>query len=198
MLLTSEVGVAFSICRFSEEGIRDRVFIVSILFQTFDALVACTKESVPQTGLFAIVMAALPPLAVVEVVVLDHEIGIEDLQEPAQRGRGRRIDTETAVAHELGEDDILVADPGIVEAHRQAHEFKGDVGQQGDPDDVEELLLGIGIECEKRVRVLCEVVSAVVLPKAANVVHKAVVDVEPEIEHDTIKADLEGKPDQVY
>ena len=37
---------------------------------------------------------------------------------------------------------------------------------------------------------LCEVVSAVEFPEEADVVHETVVPVEPEVENDTVEADL--------
>jgi hypothetical protein len=40
---------------------------------------------------------------------------------------------------------------------------------------------------------LCEMMRAVVFPEAVDLVHEAVIPVEPEIKHDSVKTDLEGE-----
>lgn len=90
-------------------------------------------------------MAGLPAVPVVEVVVLDHQFRIEELQQPGQ-GIGRRgVDAQAAVAGQLGEHDVLVAHPPLVETHRQAHQLHGAIRQERDAGDIEELLLGVGV-----------------------------------------------------
>lgn len=138
--------------------------IIDIVLDRLDPVTASTEDAVPQTGLLAIVVALLPALAVVQVMVFNDELGIEVPEKPAQRGRRRSVSTEPAVAGQLGENNVLVADPPLVETHRHAHELHRDVGHQRDPGDVEELLLQIGVQGQERVRVLGQVVSAVVLP----------------------------------
>lgn len=104
------------------------------------------------------------------------------------------MQSESAVSGQLGKDDVLVADPPLVEAHRQAHHLQAEVGHEGNAGNVEELLLSVGIQGEQRVGVLRQVVGAVEFPEAVKLVHDAVVPVEPEVQHDTVQTDLEGKP----
>lgn len=52
----------------------------------------------------------------------------------------------------------------------------------------------VGIRCEKCVGVLCEVMSAMILPQPIDIVHGAMVYVEPEVENDAIQANLQPQP----
>jgi hypothetical protein len=53
-------------------------------------------------------------------------------------------------------------------------------------------LLKIGVDGKERTGMLGEMVGAVVFPEAANIMHEAVIDVEPKVEHDAVEANLEG------
>lgn len=148
------------------------------------------EDAVPEAGLLAVVVALLPALAVMEVVVLDDELGIKESQQPAH-GRWRCcVHAEAAVPRKLGKHHELMTDPPLVEAHRETHQLEAEVGQERDSGNVENLLLRIGVERQQWIGVLGKVVRAVVLPEAADVVHEAMVPVEPEIEQNTIETDF--------
>lgn len=104
------------------------------------------------------------------------------------------MDAEAAVAEDFSEGNVLMADPPFVEVEGDAEKLKGEVGHQRDADHIEELLLVVCIRGEQRVGVLGQVVGAVELPQGTDVVHQAVVPVEPEVEDDAIQADLEREP----
>lgn len=50
------------------------------------------------------------------------------------------MQAQTAVAQHFREGDILVTEPPLVEAERQAHELETEVGSHGDADHIEEFL----------------------------------------------------------
>ena len=98
------------------------------------------------------------------------------------------------MSENLGEGDILVADPPVVKAQGDTESAERQEGKEWDDHHVEELLLVVCVGGEKRVRVLGEVVGAVELPQTADIVHHSVVAVEPEVENDAVQADLEAQP----
>lgn len=155
---------------------------------------ASAEHAVPQTSLLAVVVRLSPALPVVDVMVLDDQLGVEHSQQPREGVGGRSMQTQTAVARQLGEHHVLVAHPPVIEAHGQAHELEREERQQRDTGDIEELLLVVGVQGEQRVGMLGEMVGAMVLPEAGDVVHEPVVPVEPEVEDDAVQADLEGQP----
>lgn len=119
-----------------------------------DALMASAEYAVPDTRLLPVVMALPPSLAMVEVVVFDNDLGIEVLQEPANGGRDGEVNAKTAMAEDLGESDILMADPPLVEAHREADKLERKESHDGDADHIEEFLLVVGVRRQKGIRVL--------------------------------------------
>lgn len=178
----------------SKQRHRRRILIVYICSHRLDALMTGPEDPVPQPGLLAVVVAPAPPLPMMQVVVLDDDLRAQRLQQPAQRRRHGQVQTQAAVAEDLGEGDVLVADPPLAEAHGEAREAQGEVGHERDADHVEELLLVVGVGGEERVRVLGEVVGAVESPQEGDVVHRPVVPVEPEVEDDAVEADFEREP----
>ena len=62
----------------------DRFRIVNIALGRLDTLMARAKDLVPQASLLAIVMTLPPSFAVVEVMILNDNLGIHPLQQPAQ------------------------------------------------------------------------------------------------------------------
>ena len=156
---------------------------------------ASSKDAVPKAGLFAVVVALSPALAVVDVVVFDNQLRIEHPQQPGERRGGCSVEAKTTVSSKLGKHDIMVADPPVVEAHGQTHEFEGEVGHQRNASDVEEFLFMVRVEGKQWVGVLGEMVGAVVLPEAADIMHQTVIPVEPEVQNDAVEADFEGQPE---
>lgn len=175
-------------------GHRDRIVVIDILLIALDALAASAKDPIPETRLLAVVAALLPALAVMKIVILDDEFRIEHSQEPAQCVGRRGEKAQSTVASQFGEDDVLVADPPLVESHRHTHQFHSKICHEGDARDVEKLLLMVGVQRKEWVGVLGQVVGAVVFPETVHLVHQAVVPIEPEVEDDTIQANLQRKP----
>lgn len=54
------------------------VFVVDIGIRTLDPIAACAEYTVPNPCLFAIIMAGPPPLAVMEIMILDDQFSVED------------------------------------------------------------------------------------------------------------------------
>src|ERR1700761_2406825 len=98
------------------------------------------------------------------------------------------------MSKQLGEPNILVADPPFRKSHWHSHKPHRCPCQQWYTSNIKKLLLCIGIECQERARVLGKVVSAVVFPKHIVFVHRSMVPVEPKVEYDTIQADLQRQP----
>ena len=84
--------------------------------------------------------------------------------------------------------------PPIVEAHREAHQLQRAVRKERDNRDVENFLLGVGVDGQEWVGVLRKVMCTMELPEAVVLVHKAVVPVEPEVQDDTVEAKFDGDP----
>jgi len=69
-----------------------------------------------------------------------------------------------------------------------------EVGHHGDANHVEEFLFVVCVGGEGWVGVLGEVVGAVELPERIEVVHEAVVPVEPKVEDNTVDANFKREP----
>lgn len=149
-----------------------------------------SKYPIPKTSLLAVVVALPPPLPMMQVMILNDNLGIEPLHEPAEGRRDGQMQAQTAVPKHLGENNIFMADPPLVEAHRQPQQPQSEVGHHRHPDHIAEFLLVVRVCREQRIGVLGQVVSAVILPEEADVVHEAMVPVEPEVEHDAVQSDL--------
>lgn len=83
------------------------------------------------------------------------------------------------------------AHPEFVKAHPEPHDPHGKEGQRGHENNIAELLLRVRVQREQRVWVLGEVVVAVKLPQAANVVHRAVIPVEEEVDNNRVHPNLQ-------
>ena len=96
-------------CPFLKDRHDDLLAVVDIAGLGLDALSAGAKEAVPDPGLLAVVEALLPAPAVVQVVILNHQLQVEVGE---QRGDGRgnvAIDAEAAVAKNLRVGHVLKA-----------------------------------------------------------------------------------------
>ena len=56
----------------SKEWHSDTIIIINILFHAFDAMMAGAEHPIPEACLLAVVVALPPPIAVVEVMILNH------------------------------------------------------------------------------------------------------------------------------
>ena len=167
-----------------------RVNVVDILLQRLDPWVYGAKDAIPKTALLSIVVALPPTLAMVKVMVLDDDFGVQHLQDPAESGRYSEVDADATVSPDLCKGNILMADPPLVEAHGQAEQLHGEVGHHGHANHVEELLLVVCISSEERVRVFGKMVSAMELPETADIMHESMVPIEPEVKNNTVEANL--------
>ena len=149
------------------------------------------KDAIPKTALLSIVVALPPTLAMVKVMVLDDDFGVQHLQDPAESGRYSEVDADATVSPDLCKGNILMADPPLVEAHGQAEQLHGEVGHHGHANHVEELLLVVRVGSKEGVRVLGKMVSAVELPETADIMHESMVPIEPEVKNNSVEANLE-------
>lgn len=135
-----------------------------------------------------------PALPMVQVVVLDDNLSIKLLQKPTKGvGRGE-MESNTRMAPEFGKNNVLLADPELVEAEGEAHGFQRSKCEEWNDDNIKELLFVIGISSEKRVGVLGGVVSSVKVPEEVDIVHGSMVPVEPKVKNKTVETNLESKP----
>lgn len=157
---------------------------------------ACSEDAVPKTRLLSVVVALFPAAAVMQVVIFADELAVKILEQP---GHGRRrvdVDPQATVAAQFSPDDIIVTDPPLGKAHWKAHKSHGEECYKWNANNVEELLLDIGIESQERRRMFCEMMPSMKAPEKVDVVHNSVVPVEKEVESDPIEANLyrKGQP----
>lgn len=171
-----------------------RVNVVDILLQRLDPGVDGAKDAIPKTALLSIVVALPPTLAMVKVMVLDDNLSIQHLQDPAESCRYSEVDADATVSPDLCKGNILMTDPPLIEAHGQTEELHGEVGHHGHANHVEEFLLVVRIGSEEGVGVFSEMVGAMELPETADVMHESMVPIEPEVKNNTIEANLERQP----
>lgn len=153
---------------------HDRVswFVPSnIVLRRLYALESGAKDRIPEQSLLAIVVALAVSDSVMEIVILRDQFAVEVMEEPCRRGRRRNVETHTAVSEELGEDDVLVANPPVEEAHGKSHQLQGEIGDERYDGNVEDFLFGVGEQSQERCGVLGQVMGAVVLPQAVKLVH---------------------------
>lgn len=181
----------------SEQRKVDSVDIIDIVFVTLYTRVRCAKEAVPYPSLLSVIVTLLPALAVVKIMILNNQLHINHSQKPGEWVDRSGLHTQPTMPQELSENDILLADPPFMEAHGESKTFHGSVCDQRDSHNVKEFLNMIGIGCQKRVWVLCEVMGAMELPEANIVMHQTVIPIEPKVKDNWIEADLEGKPHPV-
>ena len=127
-------------------------------------------------------------------MVLYDEFAVEEPEEESEYVGRRGVQAQARVPRNLSKDNVLMANPPLVKAHRESHSLHREICHQRDTGDVEDLLLKVGVQSEQRVGVLRQVVSAVELPKMLNLVHQTVVPVEPKVQNDAIEAGLEEQP----
>jgi len=152
------------------------------------------EDHIPELGLLAVIGGLAVALAVVHVVVLDQQLGVDHPHQGSVGGWRAAENSGARVADELSEDDVGLAEPELVEAHGEAEEFHAGVGEERDDDDVENFLLVVGEEGKERCGVLGEVMGAVELPETVDLVHGAMVPVEPEVQADGVHANLGDDP----
>lgn len=94
------------------------------------------------------------------------------------------------MAEDFGKGNVLVADPPVVEAQGDTEDVEGSPGHERYDNHVEKFLLVVG-ECgQESVWVLGEMVGSVVLPEEVDVVHSAMIYIEPKVENNTVESDL--------
>lgn len=166
---------------------------VNIVIHSLNSVLASVEDDIPEASLLAVVAAGLPALAVVQIVILHDELGTEPPEDEGEGVRRRRLDAQTAVTGDLSKHNVLMAHPPRVEIEREADGGHAEVREQRDDGNVPNLLFLVGVESQQRVGVLCQVVRAVELPERLDLVHEAVVPVEPKVEDDSVEADLYGQ-----
>lgn len=145
------------------------------------------KQTVPKPRLLSIITTLPPSLAVVQIVIFNNQLAVNIAQHERRYPRSNGVHAQARVAHDLAEENVRLADPPVVEGHRESEgEFGREVGQQRDDDDFDELLLYVGEAREDWDGVLREVVRSVVPPEEADFVAGAVVHVEPEVDDDGV------------
>lgn len=127
-------------------------------------------------------------------MILKGELHVEELEQGIDGVWRRQVDAKAAVATSFGVGNVLVADPPVVEAKVDAHGSHRQVCEERDHGNVEQLLGMIGIGRHESIRVLGEVMGAMKLPQAWDVVHGTMVPVEPEVEDDGINGCFEQQP----
>lgn len=100
-----------------------------------------------------------------QIMIFSRELGIEQPQKPVVRRGGHRKDSKTGMPKQLGEEEVVVANPPVVEAHGESQQLHGAICEEWDNGDVEDFLLGVGVEGEEWVGVLGEMVSTVEFPE---------------------------------
>lgn len=91
---------------------------------------------------------------------------------------------------QLGETNILVADPPFKKPHRHPQKPHRCPCQQWNTSNVKKLLLRIGIDSQQWARMLGKVMRAMIFPKRLAFVHRTMVAVEPKVKYDAIEADF--------
>lgn len=108
-------------------------------------------------------------------MIFSRQFCVEKAQKPVVR-RGRNTeDPQAGMSKQFSEEKVVMADPPVVETHGEAKKLHSAVCQEGNDGNVEDLLLAVGVEGEQWVGVFGEVVSAVVFPKAVELMHDSVV-----------------------
>lgn len=90
-------------------------------------------------------LTRLPALSVVKIMVFNRQVCTEQRQEVCRETWRRTGDAQTAVSNGLGEDDILVTQPPIVECHWQTHQLQCTEREQRHECNLNHFLLGICI-----------------------------------------------------
>lgn len=98
------------------------------------------------------------------------------------------------MADRLGEDEVRVADPPVVEAHGEAGESETRESQDRDQRDLYRFLLGVCVGGEQRYGVSCEVVGSVESPEPWYFVHRSVVTVEEQVQENGVEGELHWEP----
>lgn len=152
------------------------------------------EQLIPHPGLLAIVMAVLPPLAMMKIMILNHKLHVAQPQQPRPGIRRRSDHPQTTMTQNLREHHVLLAHPPLVEAHREPHQFQCAVRDKRGADDVDELLHRVRVRGEERIRMLRQVVGAVEFPEVLCLVRGAVEDIVPEVKDERVHARFEDEP----
>lgn len=121
------------------------VVIVDVGRDGLDTVDASAKDAIPDSSLFAIVVALPPSLAMVQVMVLNGKLRPERLKQPAHGCRRCHVYPDTAMAPDLCVGDVLVADPPFVESQRHPDGPEGEVRHEWYADHIEELLFVVRV-----------------------------------------------------
>lgn len=176
-----------------ELGECDLVAVIHEVVKRLDTWQDSTEKLIPNTSLLSVVTGLLPATRVMVVVVLNDEVHIEHLHGQQVECGWRTGASDTRVANELNEDDVGPAEQPVVVAEIDDG-LNGEVSEEGDEEDVEPFLLGVGEKGEDGSWVLGGVVRAVELPEQVGLVHDSVVDVEPEVGSDREERHDERQP----
>lgn len=130
-----------------------------------------------------------------QIVVFDDQLTAHEPQHERRKSRRDGINPQAGMPHDLREQDERLADPPVVEGHRQSEaELDGHVRRQRHGENFHQLLLDVGEARQDRDGVLGGVVRFVVFPQRPDFVARAVVSVEPEVEDDAVQQEFEGEP----
>lgn len=180
-------------CQLQQGNLR-RIDIVDITLMPLDARNPRVEQPIPHPGLLAVIMAVLPALAMMKIMVLNHKLHVAQPEQPSPRIRSRGDHTQAAMAQNLREHDVLLANPPLVESHRESHQFQRAVRDKWSTDDVDEFLRHVRVRGEERIRVLRQVVGAMEFPEMLRLVGRAVEDIVPEVEDERVHARFEEEP----
>ena len=155
----------------------------------------CPEQCVPELRLLPVIPTLPVSLAMMQIVVFDDQLTPKETQHERRKPGSDSIHAQAGMSHNLREQDKRLADPPIVESHRQTKtEPHSKIREQRDEDDLGEFLLDIRETREHRDWMFGGVVRFVVAPKRADLVAGAVVGVEPEVEDDGVQQELEWEP----
>lgn len=174
-----------------------RVHIVNIPPKPLNPRPRRPKQPIPNPSLLPIILTLLPPLPMMQIMVLNHKFHIQHPQQERQWIDRRRLNPQSTMPQQLREDHILRAEPPVVEVDGKPHELHSPEGHERDTHNIKKLLRRVRVAGEERVRVFGEMVRAVKSPETQVLVHHSVVPVVVEVEDDGVHADFEGEPEPV-
>lgn len=130
-----------------------------------------------------------------QIVVFNHQLTSSKPQNKRRKPRRDGIHAQPGVPHDLREQDERLANPPVVERHRQPQaELDRAVSRHRHDEGFDQFLLDVGETRQHRDGVLGGVVRFVEFPQRADFVAGAVVGVEPEVEDDGVEEEFEGQP----
>lgn len=151
------------------------------------------EHSIPEFRLLPVIPTLSVSLAMMQVMILNDQLTTNKPQHKRRQPRRDGIHAQPGMPHNLREQDKRLADPPVVEGHRQPEaEFNGKICQQRHDKHFHHLLLDVRETRQDRDGMLGGVVRFVVFPQRADFVAGAVVGVEPEVEDDAVEEEFEG------